>query len=113
MQLASKMRFVAAQFSAMLDDDLWLRSARRANAMAARLSGALVRAGVELAHPTQANGVFAILPAAAIPALQRERRFYVWDEHASVVRLMCSFDTTEEDVDSFAAAVEREVAAYR
>jgi threonine aldolase len=113
MQLASKMRFVAAQFNAMLEDDLWLRSARHANAMAARLSAALVRAGVELAHPTQANGVFAILPPAAIPVLQRERRFYVWDEHASVVRLMCSFDTTEADVDAFASAVEREVAAYR
>jgi len=113
MQLTSKMRFVSAQFAAMFEGDLWLNSARHANRMAQRLSAGLVRAGVTLAHPTQANGVFVQLPPASIAKLQRERRFYVWDEAASVVRLMCSFDTTEDDVDSFIAAVEREVSAHR
>jgi threonine aldolase len=113
LQLPSKMRFVAAQFDAMLADGLWLRSARHANAMARRLSAGLTAIGVTLAYPTQANGVFPILPRAAIAPLQRVKRFYVWNEAESIVRLMCSFDTTEDDVDSFIAAVEREVAAHR
>lgn len=113
MQLSSKMRFVAAQFEAMFAGELWLRSARHANRMAQRLAEGLTALGIRLAYPAQANGVFAILPPAAIPPLQRERRFYVWDEATSVVRLMCSFDTTEDDVDSFVAAVERVAAAQR
>ncbi len=114
MQLASKMRFVAAQFEALLRDDLWRRSAAHANRMA-RLLAERVRGieGVRLAYPVQANGVFAQLPPAAIEPLQRERHFYVWDERASVVRWMCSFDTTEQDVHEFAGAVERIVGGLR
>ncbi len=112
MQLASKMRYVAAQFEALLDDDLWLRNAAHANAMARRLAERIAAIdGVSIAYPVDANGVFAALPRAAIAPLQDVRRFYVWDEAASVARLMCSFDTTEEDVDSFADAIAREVAA--
>jgi len=104
MQLASKMRFVAAQFVALLTDDLWLRSASHANAMAQRLGvAASAVPGVELAYPVQANGVFAILPPAATEALQADYPFYVWDEPTDVVRWMASFDTTEADVDGFAA----------
>jgi threonine aldolase len=108
MQLASKMRFVAAQFEALLRDDLWRRSARQANAMARRLADRL-RAidGVRIAYPVEANGVFAAIPAQFVAPLQDERRFYVWDEEASIVRWMAAFDTTEADVDQFAAAIAR------
>ena len=102
MQLSSKMRFVSAQFVALLTDDLWLRSARQANAMALRLGvGASAVPGVSLAQPVQANGVFAFLPPAVTTALQAEYPFYVWDESTGVVRWMASFDTTEADVDGF------------
>jgi len=102
MQLSSKMRFVSAQFVALLTDDLWLRSARHANAMALRLGvGASAVPGVSLAQPVQANGVFAFLPPAVTTALQAEYPFYVWDESTGVVRWMASFDTTEADVDGF------------
>ncbi len=114
MQLASKMRFVAAQFEALLRDDLWRRNAAHANRMA-RLLAERVRGvpGVRLAYPVQANGVFVQLPPQAIEPLQRERSFYVWDAGTSVVRWMCSWDTTESDVEEFAAAVARVVSAER
>jgi threonine aldolase len=108
MQLASKMRFVAAQFDALLRDDLWRRSATHANAMAQRLAARLTGVrGVRIAFPVQANGVFAAISPQYVAALQAERRFYVWDETASVVRWMAAFDTTEDDVDRFADAIER------
>ncbi len=106
MQLASKMRFIAAQFDALLRDDLWLRNATHANAMAQRLAeGVSDLAGVTLAYPTEANGVFAVLPPAVTEALQAEYPFYVWDEVSGVVRWMASFDTTEQDVDAFVELV--------
>ena len=102
MQLASKMRFIAAQFTALLADDLWLRNASHANAMARRLAEGVANvAGVTLAYPVEANGVFAALPPVVAGALQDEFPFYVWDESTGVVRLMASFDTTEVDVDAF------------
>jgi len=110
MQLASKMRFLGAQFEALLGGDLWHRNAAHANAMARRLDEAISGMdGVEIAHPVEANGVFASLPAAAIDRLRSELPaelpFYVWDEPAGTVRLMCSWDTTEEDVDGLASAL--------
>jgi len=110
MQLASKMRFLAVQFDALLGRDLWRRNAAHANAMARRLAGALaVIDGAELAYPAQANGVFVTLPGEAIArlrdALPAALPFYVWDEAAGTIRLMCSWDTTEEDVDRLAAAI--------
>jgi threonine aldolase len=106
MQLASKMRFLAAQFDALLTDELWLRSAGHANAMASRLAGALTDVpGLTITRPVQTNAIFAVLPAAITASLQREYPFYVWDESIGEVRWMCSWDTTEEDVDGFAAAV--------
>jgi len=106
MQLASKMRFPAAQFDALLSDDLWHRCASHANAMARRLEIALraVR-GVEITRPVQANAVFAILEPAAVRTLQESFAFYVWDEARSEVRWMTAFDTTDQEVDAFAAAV--------
>lgn len=113
MQLASKMRFVAAQLARLLEDDLWRANAGHANRIARRLADA-VRGipGVELAHPTQANGVFARIPRAAVEPLQQHSFFYVWDESGPVVRWMCSFDTREEDVDAFAAALRGLVQRY-
>ncbi|MHA7221161.1 threonine aldolase family protein [Arthrobacter sp. RHLT1-20] len=112
MQLASKMRFMSAQFIALLEGDLWLRSASHANAMAARLrAGVESIPGVELSQKTESNGVFAVLPAGVADRLRTSFRFYDWNEAAREVRWMCSFDTTEDDVDSFIAAIKRELAA--
>ncbi|RJL20526.1 threonine aldolase family protein [Bailinhaonella thermotolerans] len=108
MQLASKMRFVSVQFEALLAGDLWLRSARHANAMAARLADA-VRDVVEITRPVQANAVFAILPADVAERVRKRFRFYTWDESTGECRWMCSFDTTEEDIDAFAAAIREEL----
>lgn len=112
-QLASKMRFIAAQFGALLSDDLWRRNAAHANRMARRLGIAVSDiAGVRLTQPVQANAVFASLPRAAIATLQQGYHFYVWNEAAGEVRWMTAFDTLEEDVDAFAAAVRAAVAGY-
>lgn len=106
LQLASKMRFLAAQFDALLTDDLWLRCARRANAMASRLAQAVTAIrGVEITRPVQTNVVFARIDRKATAALQEQFAFYVWDEHTGEVRWMCSWDTTAEDVAAFADAV--------
>jgi threonine aldolase len=110
MQLASKMRFVSAQLIALLEGDLWLRSASHANAMAARLTeGARGIQGVILTQETRANAVFAILPPGAADRIRESFRFYDWDQATGEVRWMCSFDTTEEDVDAFLDAIRREV----
>lgn len=114
MQLASKMRFVAAQFEAALEDGRWIATAAHANRMAQLLSALASRVpGVEIVQPTQANEVFARLPAAMIAPLQAERYFYVWDERERVVRWVCSWDTSEDDVRSFVAAMERLAGAPR
>ena len=106
MQLASKMRFVAVQLEALLTDGLWRRNAEWANAMAARLAAAIRDVpGVELLQPVQANAIFATLPAEAIQRVRPAFPFYVLDEATHTVRLMTSFDTAEEDVDAFAAAL--------
>ena len=105
-QLTSKMRFVAAQFGALLQDDLWRANAVHANAMACRLAeGAATLGGVKIVHPVQANAVFARLQPRHIAALQHDWTFHVWDERESVVRWMTAFDTTEADVDAFLAAI--------
>ncbi|GAA1684574.1 low specificity L-threonine aldolase [Nonomuraea maheshkhaliensis] len=112
MQLSSKMRFVSVQFEALLSGDLWLRNARRANAMARRLAEAVREIpGVELARPVEANAVFAVLPRDAAERLRKRFRFYTWDESTGEVRWMCAFDTTEEDVDAFATALAEELRA--
>jgi threonine aldolase len=104
MQLASKMRYVSAQLLALLSDDLWRRAAGHANAMAARLAAGVADA-VPLTQEVRANAVFAILGPGAAEQLQKDFKFYVWDEHTGEVRWMCSWDTTEEDVDAFIAAI--------
>jgi len=112
MQLGSKMRFISAQLIALYEDDLWLRSASHANAMAQRLRAAVEDIdGLEVTQPTESNAVFAKLPPAAANRVREDFRFYDWDEAAGEVRWMCGFDTTEEDVDRFAAAIREQVAA--
>jgi threonine aldolase len=106
MQLASKMRYLAAQFAALLDGQLWLHSARHANEMARRLAdGVRVIPSVGLYQPVQANAVFAILPPDLIGSLQREWHFHVWDAGQQVVRWMTAFDTSADDVDEFIASI--------
>lgn len=106
MQLSSKMRFSSAQFIALLTDDLWRRNASHANAMAQRLAAAVADVpGLRIERPVEANGVFATLPAHTIPILQEHTPFYVWDEAASEVRWLCSWDTTEQEIDDFASTV--------
>ena len=102
MQLASKMRFISAQFEAYLIDDLWKRSATHSNLMAKLLFEEVSKIEqVKVTQKVESNGVFAIIPKEIIPALQKEYFFYVWDETKSEVRWMTSFDTTEEDIISF------------
>jgi threonine aldolase len=114
MQLASKMRFVSAQLLALLDDDLYLRAARHANAMAARLRSQMEAGiadgsvhGVEFTQATQANAVFATLPPGVADRLRESFRFYDWDTSRGEVRWVCSFDTQPDDVDAFVAEAAR------
>jgi threonine aldolase len=111
LQLASKMRYLAAQFGALFGPDrLWHQNAAHANAMAARLAAAVEGIdAVSVSRPVQANAVFAVIPARARVALQAEFDFYAWDLANDEVRWMCSWDTTEDDVDEFAAALRREL----
>jgi threonine aldolase len=104
-QLPSKMRFVAAQFAALLAEDLWRETAAHANRMAQLLAGELRRIPqVRLTQPVESNAVFAVMPRDAIARVQERFFFYVWDERTAEVRLMCSYDTTEEDVAGLVAA---------
>jgi threonine aldolase len=106
MHLVSKMRFVAAQFLAYFEDDLWKRNALHANAMAQKLYNAVKDIpGVKVTQKVEANGIFAILPKEVIPLLQEDYFFYVWDEDTYEVRWMTSFDTTEEDIEGFVNAI--------
>ena len=118
MQLASKMRFASAQLLALLDGDLWWRNATHSNAMAQRLRAGIEQGlangsitGVTLTQPTQANGVFANLPDGVADRLRTEFAFYDWDAANNEVRWMCSFDTTEDEIDAFLAAIARETSA--
>jgi len=106
MQLASKMRFISAQLGALLTNDLWLANAQHSNRMAKLLESEVRQIpGVRLVYHVEANGVFAKIPHDAIAKIQERYFFYVWNEEESVVRWMCSFDTTEEDVKEFASFV--------
>ena len=110
MALASKMRFVSAQLIAILTDELYLRSAGHANAMATRLREAVEGLpGLTITQQTQSNAVFAILPPGVADKLRERFRFYDWDPATGEVRWMCAFDTTEADVDAFAAALRAEL----
>lgn len=112
-QLCSKMRFMAAQFEAYLTTDLWRRNAAHSNAMAQLLRDEIqalshsVTQSLKIMYSVQVNSVFVQLPADVWHALQQEYFFYDWDEAQNVVRWMCSFDTTEEDIHAFVAALKK------
>jgi threonine aldolase len=110
MQLASKMRFISAQFEALFTNDLWLQNARRANRMAQLLKLEVSKIPhVKIIYGVEANGVFAQIPRKAIAKLQKRYFFYVWNDAQSVVRWMCSWDTTADDVKQFAEFLRRVV----
>ncbi len=111
MQLHSKMRFISAQFEALLSHDRWKKNASHANAMAKLLAEELSKVpGIQITQSIDANGVFATLPPVVIPELQKEQFFYVWTEKISEARLMCSFDTQEQDIKKFAEKLKQLVA---
>jgi len=102
MQLPSKMRFISAQFEALLSGDLWRRGAAHANRMAQVLGSELAKVPkIKLTQPVESNGVFATIPKEYIPVLQEKYFFYVWDDEISEVRFMASFDTSEDDIRDF------------
>lgn len=104
MQLASKNRFIAAQFETMLNNELWRKHGAHANTMAQLLHNSIKDIpGVHVTKPVQANGVFAIHPESWNEIMWAQYPYYVWDEHTNEVRMMCSWDTTEEEVRGFAA----------
>lgn len=108
MQLHSKMRFIAAQFEALLSNGLWKRNATHANKMARKLADVIKQNGGTITQKVDANGVFAMLPTSLIAPLQQERFFYIWNDVTNEVRLMCSFETTDEDVNAFAERMRAE-----
>ncbi len=111
MQLASKMRFLAVQFDALLSDDLWLQSAGHANAMARRLASRVGGIpGLRVTQRVEANAVFARLPREAIARVRRDYFFYTWDEALGEVRWMTSFATSEADVDGLADSIQNALA---
>lgn len=105
-QLFSKNRFMAAQFVALLTDNLWLKMAQHSNAMAHLLASEVSKIpGVSITQNVDANAVFAIIPNHAVEPLRNKYRFYTWDEQTTELRWMCSFDTTREEVLDFAATL--------
>jgi threonine aldolase len=106
--LPSKMRFISAQFAALLSNDLWRQNAQHANQMAQRLAGELRNIPqITITQKVESNGVFAVVPKKYIPLLQKRYFFYVWNEEISEVRFMTSFDTTEADIADFVALVRK------
>jgi threonine aldolase len=114
MQLASKMRFISAQFEALLTNGLWLENAKHANRMAELLFKRLEKIQqIKITQKVEANALFAVLPFQMISVLQRRFPFYVWNDKKFEVRLVTSFDTTEQDVNEFADLIQSEVARLR
>jgi threonine aldolase len=112
MQLTSKMRYISAQFSAFLNDDLWLRNASHANEMARLLAEQLQSIpGMEISQKVEANMVYAIIPNHCIIKLQKQYYFHRFNERTCEVRLMCSFTTQPQDVLSFSQAIRKTVGA--
>jgi len=114
MQLASKMRFISSQFIAYFRNDLWKECASHSNAMAAILADKLEEVkNVHITQKVQSNGIFVIIPKEAAERVMKEYFFYPWDESRSEYRLMCSWDTTEEDIEEFVKLLEKELPPSR
>jgi threonine aldolase len=110
MHLPSKMRFISAQFEALLSGDLWRRSAAHANEMARVLATELAKLPrIKITQPVESNGVFAEIPEKYVALLQKKYFFYVWNEDTSECRFMASFDTTEDDIHDFVKLVRKTV----
>ncbi len=108
MQLASKMRFISAQFDAFFTDDLWVKNAEHANAMARMLASRIDSIpGCRIMYPVEANGVFVHIPPETVDKLLKDYFFYVWDGQKSIVRLMTSFDTEMEEIEGFTSRLEQ------
>lgn len=108
MQLASKTRFIAAQFEAMLENELWRGTATHANKMAELLCSKLSKnRNVKITRPVQANAVFAEIPRNWYEPLQEHFPFYVWKDSTHEVRFMCAWDTKEEEILGFANAIDQ------
>jgi threonine aldolase len=102
MQLASKMRFISAQFLELLSNNLYLENAKQANKMAKLLAEKIKDIpDLEIVYPVEANGVFVKLPRELVDRLQAKHSFYIWSEAEPIVRWMCSFDTCEADIEDF------------
>lgn len=113
MQLISKMRFISAQFIALLNEDLWLKNAHQANAMAQLLADEIKKIpAITLSQEPQANAVFASLNPKIIPILQEKYDFYVWNEALSEVRWMTAWDTTIEDIQDFVAFIKQTLQSH-
>ena len=113
-QLSSKMRFMAAQFEAYLSTGVWRRNAEHSNRMAQLLCQSLREVPeAKVVYPVQANSVFVQLPNKVWNALLDDYFFYLWDEATDVVRWMCSFDTTEEDIHNLVHALKKRLAGLR
>lgn len=110
MQLASKMRFISAQYLAYFSNDLWRRNAAHSNSMALILAEKMKNLGrIRITQAVQSNGVFAIIPKEVAEKVSREYFFYSWNELSSEYRLMTSWDTKEEDIDEFVKLLEKEL----
>jgi len=110
MQLASKMRYVSAQFLAYFENDLWKKNANHANDMAKLLATEVGKIKeITITQEVHANGVFAIVPKEMIPVLQKEFFFYTWNEETNEVRWMTSWDTQETDISSFVVLLKKMV----
>lgn len=108
MQLNSKMRYTSVQLLTLLSNDLWKRSASHANQMAQLLANQVSKLpGIKITQPVQVNAVFATVPQSVSDNVPNEFPFYVWNEHTNEVRWMCAWDTTEQDVTDFVAAIKR------
>jgi threonine aldolase len=108
--LPSKMRFISAQFEALLSNDLWRQNAQHANRMAQLLANELGKMSqLKITQKVESNGVFAELPKEYIPVLQKQYFFYVWNEQTSEVRFMTSFDTTENDIQDFISLLRKTI----
>lgn len=108
--LPSKMRFISAQFEALLTNELWRENAEHANRMAQLLANELRKIPpIKITQKVEANGVFAVVPGKYVPLLQKKYFFYVWNEETSEVRFMTSFDTTEDDIRDFVALLKRTI----
>jgi threonine aldolase len=113
MQLASKMRYISAQYIAYFRNDLWKKCAGHSNAMAAMLAEKLKETGqIMITRPVQSNGVFVIMPDAIAKEMMKHYFFYLWNEEISEYRLMTSWDTTESDINDFISLLKEEIVKH-